>query len=85
MSKFSALCLNVNQFYLTHWLDLTHSGATTSSHSVPGSDDNKGVLRIPQSSCITGVLQADCLISYPGHSLGVRSYASASEYWAKIV
>ena len=36
----------------------------------PGSDGNKGVLRIPQSSSITGASPSDCLISYPGYSLG---------------
>ena len=30
----------------------------------------KGVLRIPQSSSTPGTLPSDCLVSYPGHSLG---------------
>ena len=38
------------------------SGATTPVFSGPGSDGNKGVLRIPQSSSITGT-------SYTGHLL----------------
>ena len=29
----------------------------------------KGVLRIPQSSSITGTSPSDCLVLYPGHSL----------------
>ena len=41
---------------------------------VPGSwerpNGNEGVLRIPQSSSITGTSPLDCLVSYPGHSLG---------------
>ena len=37
-----------------------------------------GVLRIPQSSSITGNLQSDCLVSYPGHSLG-ESYPFAEK------
>ena len=41
-----------------------------------GSSGNKGVLRIPQSFRITGVSPSDCLVSYPGHSLG-ESYPSA--------
>ena len=45
------------------------SGATTPSESEPGSNGNKGVLRIPQSSSITGTSPSDCLVSYPGHSL----------------
>ena len=38
--------------------------------SEPGSDGKKGVLCIPQSSSITGTSTPDCLVSYPGHSLG---------------
>ena len=33
---------------------MTLSGATTLGQSWPGSDGNKGLLRIPQSSSITG-------------------------------
>ena len=35
-----------------------------------GSDGNNGVLRIAQSSSITGTSPSDCLVSYLGHSLG---------------
>ena len=42
----------------------------------PGSDGNKRVPRIPQSSSITGALPSDCLVSYPGYSLG-EFYPSA--------
>ena len=41
-----------------------------------GSNGNKGVLRIPQSSSITGGSPSDCLVSYPGHSLR-ESYRDA--------
>ena len=40
------------------------SGATTLSHSGPGSDANEGVLSILQTS------PSDCLLSKSGHSLG---------------
>ena len=46
------------------------SGTATPSQSGLGSDGNEGVLRIPQSSSIAGTLPSDCLVSYPGHSLG---------------
>ena len=46
------------------------------SQSGPESDGNEGVLFIPQNSSITGVSPLDCLVSYPGHSLG-ESYPSA--------
>ena len=46
------------------------SGAITPGQSGPGSDGNKGVHHIPQSSSITGTSPSDCLVSYPGHSLG---------------
>ena len=38
--------------------------------SRPGSDGNKGVFCIPQSSSIAGASPSDCLVSYLGHSLG---------------
>ena len=40
----------------------------------PGNDGSEGVLHIPQSSSITGASSSDCLVSYPGHSFGERSY-----------
>ena len=46
--------------------------------SGPGSDGNERVLCIPQSSRITGTSPSDCLVSYPGHSLG-GSYSSAEK------
>ena len=57
-------------------IDRTLSGATTPDQNGPGSDGNKGVVRILQSSCITGTSPADCLVLYLGYSLG-ESYASA--------
>ena len=45
------------------------SGATILGESGSGSNGNEGVLRIPQSSNITGTAPSDCLMSYPGHSL----------------
>ena len=54
---------------------ITLSGATTPGQSGPGSNGNKGVLHIPQSSSSTGASPSDCLVSYPGHSLG-ESYPS---------
>ena len=50
-------------------MDRTLSGATTPGQSGPGSDDNKGVLCIPQSSSITGTSPSDYLVSYLGHLL----------------
>ena len=52
-------------------IDKTLSGATTLGQSEPRKDGNEGVLHIPQISSINGVTQADCLLSYPGHSLGL--------------
>ena len=46
------------------------SGATTPGQSGPGSNGNAGVLRIPQSSYITGTSPSDFLVYYPGQSLG---------------
>ena len=47
-------------------MDKTLSGATTPEQSRSGSDGNEEVLRIPQSSNITGTSPSDCLVSYPG-------------------
>ena len=51
-------------------MDRALSGATTLGQSGPGSDGNEGVFRIPQNSSTAGTLPSDCLVSYPGHSLG---------------
>ena len=50
-------------------IDRALSGATTPGQSGPGSDHNEGVLRILQSSSITGAFLSDCLMSYTRHSL----------------
>ena len=48
-----------------------------SGQSGPRSNGNEEVLRIPQSPNITGTSTSDCLVSYPGHSLGWGSCPSA--------
>ena len=74
-------------------MDRTLSGATTHGQAGPGSDDNEGIPRIPQSSGITDTSPSDCLVLYTGNSLG-ESYPSAemqSVYstaladWAKFI
>ena len=42
------------QFSSTRPIDKSLSGATTPGENGPGSDGNKGVLRVPQSFSITG-------------------------------
>ena len=59
------------QFSSIWSIDRALSGATSPGQSRPWSDSNKAVLCIPQSSSITGTLQSDCLVSYPGQSLVV--------------
>ena len=58
-------------------MDRALSGTTILGQSGPGSNGNEGALRISQSSSFTRVSLSDCLVSYPGHSLGVGSYPSA--------
>ena len=53
------------------------SNATTPGQSGPGSNGNEWMLRIPQSSSITGASLSDCLVSYPGNSLWRGSDSSA--------
>ena len=50
-------------------IDRSLSGATTPGQSGPGSDGNKRVLGITQSSSITRASPLDCFMSYLGHSL----------------
>ena len=59
-------------------MDRALLGATTPGQSGPGSNGNEGVLCIPQSSSTAGTSPSDCLVSYPGHSLG-GSYPSAEK------
>ena len=57
------------------WLiDRNLSGGITTGQSAPGSDDNKEVRQIPQSS-MSGDSQSYSLISYSEHSLR-ESYPS---------
>ena len=48
-------------------MDNILSGTATAGQTGPGSDVNKGVLRIPYSSSITSSVY---LVSYTGHSFG---------------
>ena len=48
----------------------------TLGQSGPGSDGNEELLHIPQNSSLTGPSPSDCLVPYPGHSLG-DSYSLA--------
>ena len=58
------------------WAIFDLSGATTLGQNGLGSDGNEEVLHSLQSSSIIEASPSDCLMSYPGHSLG-ESYLSA--------
>ena len=58
------------QFSSIEPLDRALPGATIPVQCGPESNGNEEVLRIPQSPSITGTSPSDCLVSYPGHSLG---------------
>ena len=63
--QFQTIQFSINTLFSTIWpMDRTLSGATTPDQNELGSDGNKGVLRIPQSSGITGNSPSDCLVSY---------------------
>ena len=64
------------QFSSIWCIDWIQSGATIPGQSRPENDGNERVLNISQSSCITRASPSDCLVSYPGHSLG-ESYPSS--------
>ena len=82
MSKadlFQTIQFSISTQFSAIWpVDRALSGATTPGQREPGSKGNEEVLLIPQSSSITGTLPSDCLVSYPGHSLG-ESYPSAEK------
>ena len=60
---FQPIQFNKSSQFSSIWpIDRTLSGATTPGQSGPGSDGNKGVLHIPQSSSITGTSPSDCLV-----------------------
>ena len=67
----------------TFLFDSFISGPITPSQSRPRSDGNKGILRIPLSSSITGASPTYCLMSYPGYSsAGMQSvYSAAPADW----
>ena len=64
MSKlvlYQAIQFNISMQFSSIWLvDRALSGTTTPGQSRPGSNDNEGVLRIPQSSSITETSPLDC-------------------------
>ena len=69
-SSFLTVQFCISTQFSSIWLvDRTLSSATILGQSGPCRDGNKGVLRIPKSSIITGTSPSDCLVSYPGHSL----------------
>ena len=66
-----AIQFNIStQFSSTRPIDRTLSGAATPGQRGPGGDGSEGVLYTPQNSSITGTSSSNCLVPYPGHSLG---------------
>ena len=69
--QFQAIQFSISTQFSSIWLiDRILSGASTPGQSGPGSDGKEVALCISQSSGITGTSPSDCLVSYPGHSLG---------------
>ena len=61
---FQTIQFSVSTLFSSIWpIDKSLSGATAQGQSGPGSDGNEGVLRIPQTFCIAGTSQSDCLVS----------------------
>ena len=76
---FQTIQFSINTQFSSIWpIDRTLSSTTNPGQSEPGSDGNKEVLHIPQSSSITGASSSDCFVSYPGHLLG-KSYLYAEK------
>ena len=76
---FQTIQLSISIPFLSIWpIDRVLSGVTTPGQSWPGSEENEEVLRIPQSSSITGISPSDCLVSYAGDLLvGSGTYPCA--------
>ena len=64
----------ITQLSSIWFIDRTLSGATTPGQREPGSDGTEEVIHIPQSSSTAETSPSDCLVSYPGHSLGESYY-----------
>ena len=62
LTNYNSFSLAKEHFYTIWPIDMTQSGATTSSQSEPGSDGNERVLHIPQAYSITGPSASDCLV-----------------------
>ena len=68
---FQAIQFRIRAYFNSIWpIDRILSCATTLGQTESGSDGNESVLCIPLSSWITRASPSDCLMSYPGHSLG---------------
>ena len=75
-SSFQTIQFSIStQFNSIQSIDRSLSGATTLGQSGPESDDNDGVLCIPQSFSVTEASPSDYLVLYPRHSLE-KSYPS---------
>ena len=68
---FQTIEFNISTQFSSIWpIVRVLSGATTPGQSESGSDGNKAVFHILQSSSISGASHLDSLVSYPGHSNG---------------
>ena len=62
---FQTIQFSISTLFTSFWLiDQTLLGATSLGQSWSGTNGNKGVLHITQSSSITGASPSDCLESY---------------------
>ena len=76
---FQTILFSIRMQFSSIWpIDRALSGL---GQSGPGSDGNKGVLCIPQSSSITGVSPLDSLVSYPSTEMQLV-YSAALADWA---
>ena len=66
---FQTIQLSIRTLFSSIWpRDRTLSGASTPGQIGPCSDGNEQLLRISQSSSITGTSTSNCLVSLSGHS-----------------
>ena len=90
---FQAIQFNITTLFSSIGsIDRTLAGVTSPARVDLGAMAIKEVLRIPQSFSITGASSPDCLVSYPGHSLGKfypsvekqSGYSATPVDWARL-
>ena len=79
-------CKKIVQFSSFWPLDRTLTDATSPGKTAPVNDSNSGLLRIPQSSCMSETSLSECSVTYLWHSLweGLTPLQRSSRFISSI-